>query len=165
MDELTESGDEQPPPIPPPPSNGDYYSNGGYDDPIMDDPVLSQFSHVLTLPRNSKRASVVSTSSQRNSFALSTNDIRQQSGRPVSMGPDQWRSSLRPRRNLASVSSLSLSFRSFFIIVLCVCVCVLSLFWPPLWAWTHATLCLFVCLFVGLWLIRIITFLHYPLIS
>lgn len=70
------------------------------EDPIMDDPVLSQFSHVLTLPRRgSKRDEQGKRSlSQRNSIALTETppDAR--------LGPDHWKGSLRPRRNLSSVS-------------------------------------------------------------
>ena len=64
------------------------------EDPIMDDPVLSQFSHILTLPR--KNASGKRSPSQRNSIA--------ESG--TTLSPDQWKGSLRPRRNLSSVSQL-----------------------------------------------------------
>lgn len=78
-------------------------SNGFYgEDPIMDDPVLSQFSHVLTLPRrNSKRDETREKRplSQRNSMAFNES---QTDARPP--GPEQWKGSLRPRRNLSSVS-------------------------------------------------------------
>lgn len=79
-------------------------TNGGYygEDPIMDDPVLSQFSHILTLPRRNSKREVVTMAekrplSQRNSIAGNETDTRP-------LGPDQWRGSLRPRRNLSSVS-------------------------------------------------------------
>ncbi len=95
MDELAEEDQT-------PPSN----SNGYYgEDPIMDDPVLSQFSHVLTLPRRSSKRDDRAEKrplSQRNSIALNET---QTDARPHSLvGPDQWRGSLRPRRNLSSVS-------------------------------------------------------------
>ena len=85
-------------------------SSNGYsgEDPIMDDPVLSQFSHVLTLPRRSSKQRDDRTEkrplSQRNSIALNET-TQSQDTRPHSLvGPDQWRGSLRPRRNLSSVS-------------------------------------------------------------
>lgn len=68
------------------------------EDPIMDDPVLSQFSHILTLPRK-KDSSGKRSPSQRNSIAI------HESG-ATNMSPDQWKGSLRPRRNLSSVSLL-----------------------------------------------------------
>ena len=79
-------------------------SNGFYnEDPIMDDPVLSQFSHVLTLPRRGSKRDEQGKRplSQRNSIALNETPT---DGRPLSLGPDQWRGSLRPRRNMSSVS-------------------------------------------------------------
>lgn len=98
-------------------------ANGFYpEDPIMDDPVLSQFSHVLTLPRrNNKRdeAKEKRPLSQRNSIALheTQSDSR-------SFGPDQWRGSLRPRRNLSSVSC------PYFIFISRPGHCMVSLFCP-----------------------------------
>lgn len=79
-------------------------SNGFYsEDPIMDDPVLSQFSHVLTLPRRgSKRDEQGRRSlSQRNSIAMTETPA---DARTQPLGPDQWKGSLRPRRNMSSVS-------------------------------------------------------------
>lgn len=92
MDELTEEDQ----------AHGN--SNGLYsEDPIMDDPVLSQFSHVLTLPRRGSKRDEQGKRplSQRNSIALNETPT---DGRPLSLGPDQWRGSLRPRRNMSSVS-------------------------------------------------------------
>lgn len=92
MDDLTEEDQVQ------------GNSNGLYsEDPIMDDPVLSQFSHVLTLPRRGSKRDEPGKRplSQRNSIALNETPT---DGRPLSLGPDQWRGSLRPRRNMSSVS-------------------------------------------------------------
>lgn len=69
------------------------------EDPIMDDPVLSQFSHILTLPRK-KDNSGKRSPSQRNSIAL-------HESASTGLTADQWKGSLRPRRNLSSVSLLS----------------------------------------------------------
>lgn len=89
-------------------------SNGFYgEDPIMDDPVLSQFSHVLTLPRRSGKRDETREKrplSQRNSLVFNE---PQTDSRPL--GPEQWRGSLRPRRNLSSVSySLSTFYYNIF---------------------------------------------------
>ena len=67
-------------------------------DPIMDDPVISQFSHVLTLPKRSNSGK--RSPSQRNSMSELSDTSRLN---------DQWRGSLRPRRNLSAVN-LNLSF-------------------------------------------------------
>lgn len=69
------------------------------DDPLLDDPVISQFSHVLTLPRKgSKRDERADKRAQRNSIAGSSDTA------------EQWRGSLRPRRNLSAVSRMIFTF-------------------------------------------------------
>lgn len=65
-------------------------------DPIMDDPVLSQFSHVLTLPK--RNGGGKRSPSQRNSISEIADNSRTQP-----LASDQWRNSLRPRRSLSSV--------------------------------------------------------------
>lgn len=120
--EEAEEEEERPPPVPPPPvdMNGTYGGN----DPIMDDPVLSQFSHVLSLPgkrssmsgsakdlRRSSYSSQQQHQHQRNSIADLSGDSRS----------DQWRGSLRPRRNLSAVRNRCFFFLNSLVMSVAPC--------------------------------------------
>ena len=85
--------------------------NNDIDETIMNDPVLSQFSHVLTLPRRKKddkdKQPALATGIGRVQRALP--DAPNAGSRPQPTREDQWKEPLNVRRNTSSVSCINVS--------------------------------------------------------